>query len=82
VFEQVERQEQTPVAVASSHASAQLLAAALQVQDLDATTLMASAIPSLDWVEGYAVMVPAEDAELARTVLASLGHDPIEPGRR
>jgi hypothetical protein len=82
VFEQVERHEQSAVAVASSQASAQLLVAALQVHGLDATTMVSSAIPSLDWVEGFAVLVAADDAEEARSILADLGHEPIRPESR
>jgi hypothetical protein len=82
VFEQVDRQEQSAVAVADSQASAQLLVAALQVQGIDATSMIASAIPSLDWVQGFAVLVPAEHLEGARTILADLGHEPIGPERR
>jgi hypothetical protein len=82
VFEQVDRQEQSAVAVADSQASAQLLVAALQVLGIDATSMMASAIPSLDWVEGFAVLVAAGDVEEARTILADLGHEPIGPERR
>jgi hypothetical protein len=78
VFEQVERQEQTPVAVVASQASAELLVATLRVHSVEATTMIASTIPSLDWIEGFAVLVPSEDAEVARALLAELGHEPIE----
>lgn len=79
MFEQVERQEQAPVAVVASQATADLLVAACKVHGVDASTMIASAIPSLDWVQGFAVLVPAEDAAFARELLADLGHEPIEP---
>jgi hypothetical protein len=79
VYEQVQRQQQEPVIVASSQGTADLLAATLRVNGIEAMTTIASAIPSLDWVEGVAVTVTDADAELARELLRDLGHEPLGP---
>lgn len=79
MFEQVQRQEQSPVVVVATQAEADLLVATFQVHDLQGMTIMASAIPSLDWLDGFAVQVPAEDGERARTLLRELGHEPLPP---
>jgi hypothetical protein len=79
VFEQVQRQEQAPVVVVATQAEADLLVATFRVHDLAGMTIMASAIPSIDWLEGFAVMVPAEEAAMARALLRDLGHTPLEP---
>lgn len=79
MFEQVQRQEQSPVVVVATQAEADLLVATFQVHDLQGVTIMASAIPSLDWLDGFAVQVPAEDEERARTLLRELGHEPLPP---
>jgi len=79
VFEQVQRQEQAPVAVVQSQATADLLVAACRVHGIEASTYMASAIPSIDWVQGFAVLVADADAEDARRLLRELGHTPFDP---
>lgn len=82
MYEQVQRQQQEPVIVVSSQGAADLLVATLRVNDLEATTTMASAIPSLDWVHGVAVTVADVDVELARQLLRDLGHEPLGTGER
>lgn len=77
MFEQVQRQQQEPVAIVQSQATADLLVAACRVHGIEASTLMASAIPSIDWVEGFAVLVADADAEEARRLLDELGHPPL-----
>jgi hypothetical protein len=77
VYEQVERQAQTPVVVVGSQAAADLLVATLQVHEIDAQATLASVYPSLDWVEGVAVTVAGADLELARQLLRDLGHEPL-----
>lgn len=78
MFEQVQRQQQEPVIVVSSQGTADLLVATLRVHGIEATTTMASAIPSLDWVHGVAVTVADADAETARELLRELGHEPLD----
>ncbi|TVR36031.1 MAG: hypothetical protein EA388_05480 [Nitriliruptor sp.] len=79
MFEQVQRQEQSPVVVVATQAEADLLVATFQVHGLHGMTIMASAIPSLDWLEGFAVQVPAEEEQRARMLLRELGHEPLAP---
>ena len=79
MFEEVQRQEQSPVVVVATQAEADLLVATFQVHGLHGMSMMASAIPSLDWLEGFAVQVPAEEEARARTLLRELGHEPLAP---
>lgn len=79
MFEQVQYQQQGPVAVVSSQAAAELLVATLQVHGISAWTQLASVYPSIDWVEGISVAVAVGDLELARELVVSLGHDPLPP---
>lgn len=79
MFEQVQRQEQAPVVVVATQAEADLLVATFQVHGLQGMTLVASAIPSLDWLEGFVVQVPADEEQRARTLLRELGHEPLAP---
>jgi len=79
MFEQVQRQEQAPVVVVATKAEADLLVATFQVHGLQGMSIMASAIPSLDWLEGFAVQVPTEQEHRARTLVRELGHEPLEP---
>ena len=79
VFEQVQRQEQAPVVVVATQSEADLLVATFQVHGLNGLAIMASAIPSLDWLEGFAVQVPAEEEQRARELLRELGHEPLAP---
>jgi hypothetical protein len=80
VFEQVQHQQQQPVAVVSSQGAADLLVATLQVNGIAASTGMASMYPSLDWVAGMTVAVAVADVERASELLRALGHDPLPPG--
>lgn len=77
MFEQVQHQEQQPVAAAATQGAADLLVATLRVHDIQATTAMASVYPSLDWVAGIAVTVADEDVDRARDLLRDLGHEPL-----
>lgn len=79
MFEQVQREERSPVVVVATQGEADLLVATLQVHGLTGMSLMASAIPSLDWLEGFAVTVPAAEAERARELVRELGHAPVPP---
>lgn len=79
MFEQVQRQEQSPVVVVATQAEADLLVATFQVHGLHGISIMASAIPSLDWLEGFAVQVSAAEEQRARTLLRELGHEPLAP---
>jgi hypothetical protein len=77
--EQEQRELATPVVAVPSHGSADLLVTTLRVHGIDAHAAPASVYPSLDWVEGVAVAVAAADADEARALLRSLGHEPL-PG--
>lgn len=77
MFEQVQRQEQQPVVVVGSQGAADLLVATLHANGIEASAVMASMYPSLDWVRGIAVTVTDADAEFARALLRDLGHEPI-----
>ena len=77
MFEQVQHQEQRPVAAAPTQGAADLLVATLRVHGVQATTAMASVYPSLDWVAGIAITVADEDVDRAREILRDLGHEPI-----
>lgn len=78
MFEQVQRQDAQPVVVVASRGAADLLVATLHANGIEASTVMASVYPSLDWVEGIAVTVTQPDADFARALLRDLGHEPIE----
>lgn len=78
MHEQIQHQQQRPVIVVASQGEADLLVATLRVQGLEATAMMASAFPSLDWLHGIAVTVADEDIELARQLLRDLGHEPLD----
>lgn len=73
MFEQVEQQERRDIAVVSSAASADLIASTLAVHGIPASTASFDATyPSLTWVEGYRVVVAAEDQGRAEELLAAL----------
>ena len=79
VFEQVAYQEQRPVAVAASEASAELVAATLSVHGVDASVAAVDrAYPALNWVHGYQVVVAEADEETARRVLDDLASSALE----
>jgi hypothetical protein len=77
--EQVEYARQEPVVVVASQAQAELLIATMRVHGIDAHAVLASAHPSLDWVQGVAVTVGEREAALARELLRHLGHEPVPP---
>lgn len=76
-MEQVQHDQGHPVAAVGTAAAAQLLVATLQVHDVVATTVPTSVYPSLDFVDGLAVSVAADDVERARELLTALGHEPL-----
>jgi hypothetical protein len=66
------------VAVCSTAAAADFVAATLSVNGVAAAThAYALVYPSIDWVEGYRVSVAPEAAEAARALLAELGRDDV-----
>lgn len=77
MFEQVQWQQAQPVVVVGSQGAADLLVATLHANGIEATAVMASVYPSLDWVRGIAVTVTDGNADFARAVLRDLGHEPI-----
>lgn len=81
MFEEVQAEERRDVALASSAAAAEFVAATLAVHGVRASTAVFDRVhPSLDWVHGYRVTVVIEDEELAREILASLeGRDDVIP---
>jgi hypothetical protein len=78
VFEQVEEQHLTPVAVVTD-AQAELLVVTLRVHGIDATSPSVSAFPSLDWAEGRAICVRLDQVAAAAELLRGFGHR-ILPG--
>ena len=79
MFEQVTYQQQRPVAVAASEASADLVAATLSIHGVEAATAAVDrAYPALTWVRGYQVVVAEADEDVARRVLADLASDTLE----
>lgn len=77
-FEQVSEHERRDIAVASTEASADFIATTLAIHGIQASTAAADrAYPSLTWVEGYRVVVGAEDEERARQLLAELSRDDV-----
>lgn len=79
MFEQVTYQEQRPVAVAASEASAELVAATLSVHGVAAAVAVVDrAYPALNWVEGYQVVVTDVDEEMARRVLDDLASSALD----
>lgn len=80
LHEQADHQQQAPVIVVGSAAEAELVATTLRVSGLAATCTIASAFPSLEWAEGYAVAVTAADAAAATDLLRGLGHVPLVDG--
>jgi hypothetical protein len=80
VFEQVEQREVVPVAVVTD-TQADLLVMTLRVHGIEASAPSVSAFPSLDWAEGRAVSVRADQAAEAADLLRGLGHEPLaRPG--
>lgn len=72
-FEEVSEHERRDIAVASSEAAAEFIATTLAVHGIQAATaLVDRAYPSLSWVEGFRVVVAAEDEAVARRILADL----------
>lgn len=67
--------------VTSSAATAELLQTTLNAHGITAaTTAYDYAYPSLDWIRGYRVVVPADEADRAREVLDALaGRDDVAP---
>jgi hypothetical protein len=76
VFEQVEVRHVTPVAVVTP-ADADLLVTTLRVHGIEASAASAAAFPALDWAEGRAIVVRAEDAAAAAELLRGFGHEPL-----
>jgi hypothetical protein len=78
VHEQIEHRQLAPVAVVSD-VQAELLVITLRVHGIDASAPSVSVFPSLDWAEGRAISVRAEQAAEAAELLRGLGHEPL-PG--
>lgn len=80
MFEDRVHQEQRVVAVASSEASAELVATALAVHGIRAAVTAVDRVhPSVNWAQGVRVAVAAEDEEAARGLLQDLtGDDVVE----
>lgn len=75
MHEQVQQQHSTPVAVARSSAAADLVSTMLQAHGLHAwTEAYAGVYPSVEWVEGYRVLVADDDRTAALDVLRALDH--------
>lgn len=78
MFEVVDRREQRDVAVTSSAATAEFVAATLAVHGIQAATApFDRAYPSVSWAQGYRVVVAAEDEAAAGRVLADLSRDDV-----
>lgn len=76
MHEQVELQQSTPVAVARTAAAADLVSTMLQAHGLHAwTEAYAGVYPSVEWVEGYRVLVADSDRAEASAVLQALDRD-------
>lgn len=67
--------------VTASRATADLLETTLAAHGISAaSTPYDYAYPSLDWVRGYRVVVPPDELERARGILAGLsGRDDVAP---
>lgn len=76
IFEQVEQRHLTPVAVVTA-ADADLLVTTLGVHGIEASAPATAAFPALDWAEGRAITVRAEDAAAAAELLRGFGHEPL-----
>ncbi len=69
-IEDLQYQQQAPIAVASSLASAELVAATLRVNGIEASVAnYFSVYPSIEWVEGWRVTVAIEREAAARDLL-------------
>lgn len=78
MFEQATHQEQRVVAVASTEASADFIAATLAVHGIRAaTSVVDRAYPSITWAEGFQVAVADEDEDAARRLLRDLERDDV-----
>lgn len=78
MFEQVQREQRQDIAVTSSAAAADLVAATLNAHGIAASTVAyAHPYPSVDWVEGYRVSVAAADEAAARELLDDLSRDDV-----
>lgn len=84
MHEQVELQQSTSVAVARTAAAADLVSTMLQAHGLHAwTEAYAGVYPSVEWVEGYRVLVADSDRAEASAVLQALDRDDaarLDPG--
>lgn len=80
MFEHPVHEEQRVVAVASSEASAELVATALAVHGIPASATAIDRVhPSVNWAQGVQVVVAAEDEQVARELLRDLtGDDVVE----
>ena len=77
MFEQVQREERAPVVVVARAADADLLVTTLGVHGIDASVSSTSVFPSLDFVEGRAVVVELTRWSEAAHLLRGLGHEPL-----
>lgn len=73
MFEQVQRDEQHPVAVTSTKAAADVVTTLLAAHGIRATTVAVDqAFPSLNWVVGYQVVVSPHEQAWVRELLDAL----------
>lgn len=78
MFEQADRQQQRTIALAASQSSAELVVTSLAAHGVRAAlTAIDRAYPSINWAQGYRVVVAADEEQEARRILAALSGDDV-----